>query len=76
MRNTAAAIGLAASLIAARDPQAVMVVLPADHAIRPTITFVNTFRAAIHRAEDRHVVGPLVVSERRSLRTARCDIEN
>lgn len=33
-RNTAPAIGLAAALIAARDPQAVMVVLPADHFIR------------------------------------------
>ncbi len=33
-RNTAPAIGLAASIIAAHDPQAVMAVLPADHFIR------------------------------------------
>ena len=33
-RNTAPAIGLAAIIIAAHDPQAVMAVLPADHFIR------------------------------------------
>lgn len=33
-RNTAPAIGLAAALIAARDPSGVMVVLPADHFIK------------------------------------------
>lgn len=33
-RNTAAAIGLAGSLIAARDPNAVIVFLPADHHVR------------------------------------------
>ena len=44
-RNTAPAIGLAAALIAARDPSGVMAVLPADHfiknetALRDTLTF-------------------------------------
>jgi mannose-1-phosphate guanylyltransferase len=44
-RNTAPAIGLAAALIAARDPSAVMAVLPADHfikneqALRDTLAF-------------------------------------
>lgn len=33
-RNTAPAIGLAAALIAARDPSGIMVVLPADHFIK------------------------------------------
>lgn len=33
-RNTAPAVGLAATLIAAHDPSGVMVVLPADHYIR------------------------------------------
>ena len=33
-KNTAPAIGLAATIIAAHDPQGVMVVLPADHFIR------------------------------------------
>jgi mannose-1-phosphate guanylyltransferase len=46
-RNTAPAIGLAAALIAARDPSAVMVVLPADHfiknetALRDTLSFAG-----------------------------------
>lgn len=46
-RNTAAAIGLAAALIAARDPSGIMVVLPADHFIknekmlRDTLTFAG-----------------------------------
>jgi len=44
-RNTAPAIGLAAALIAARDPSGVMAVLPADHfiknetALRDTLVF-------------------------------------
>jgi mannose-1-phosphate guanylyltransferase len=50
MRNTAAAIGLAAGLISARDPDAVMVVVPADHSIRPKEVFVSTFLAAAKRA--------------------------
>lgn len=33
-RNTAPAVGLAATIIAARDPEGVMAVLPADHYIR------------------------------------------
>lgn len=44
-RNTAPAIGLAAALIAARDPSGIMAVLPADHfiknenALRETLSF-------------------------------------
>ncbi|MFZ4855712.1 MAG: mannose-1-phosphate guanylyltransferase [Desulfuromonadaceae bacterium] len=46
-RNTAPAIGLAASLIAAREPSGIMVVLPADHfiknetALRDTLVFAG-----------------------------------
>ncbi len=46
-RNTAPAIGLAAALIAARDPSGLMAVLPADHFIknermlRDTLTFAG-----------------------------------
>lgn len=46
-RNTAPAIGLAAALIAARDPSGIMAVLPADHFIknetmlRDTLTFAG-----------------------------------
>ncbi|MHC4934170.1 MAG: mannose-1-phosphate guanylyltransferase, partial [Planctomycetota bacterium] len=52
MRNTAAAIGLAAFLIRQRDPDAVMVVVPADHAIQPQENFLATFSAAIERAKE------------------------
>ena len=47
-RGTAASIGVAAVLIAARDPQAVMVSLHSDHAIAD----VAGFRAAIAFAEE------------------------
>jgi mannose-1-phosphate guanylyltransferase len=46
-RNTAPAIGLAAALVAARDPSGIMAVLPADHfiknekALRDTLTFAG-----------------------------------
>jgi len=52
MRNTAAAIGLAATLIEARDPGAVMVVVPADHVIGPQDVFEATFAAAVRRAAE------------------------
>ena len=45
-RNTAPAIGLAAELIAKRDPSATMIVLPADHHIRDA----SAFRAVLARA--------------------------
>lgn len=46
-RDTAACIALGAALIAARDPDAVMLVMPADHVIEP----VQEFRRAVHAAE-------------------------
>jgi mannose-1-phosphate guanylyltransferase len=46
-RDTAACIGLGAALIARQDPQAVMLVTPADHVIEPT----QEFRRAVHVAE-------------------------
>ncbi len=46
-RDTAACIGLGAALIAKQDPQATMLVMPADHVIEPT----QEFRRAIHVAE-------------------------
>lgn len=45
-RNTAPCIGVAALMARARDPRAVLVVLPADHAIGN----VRAFRAALRRA--------------------------
>jgi mannose-1-phosphate guanylyltransferase len=46
-RDTAACIGLGAALIARQEPQAVMLVMPADHVIEP----VQEFRRAAHVAE-------------------------
>src|SRR5262249_38911527 len=45
-RDTAAAVGLGAALIAREDPDAVMIVTPADHVIEP----VQEFRRAVHVA--------------------------
>src|SRR5919198_2555754 len=45
-RDTAPCIGLGAALIARHDPDAVMLVTPADHVIEP----VQEFRRAVHVA--------------------------
>ena len=52
MRNTAAAIGLAAVSIHQRDPEGVMAVMPADHVISPRDVFESTFAAAARRAHE------------------------
>src|SRR5262245_2589967 len=49
-RTTAAAIALAAARIAARDPEAVLVVLSADHWIPEGARFRRTMAAAAARA--------------------------
>jgi mannose-1-phosphate guanylyltransferase len=46
-RDTAACIALGAALMAREDPEAVMIVMPADHLIEP----VQEFRRAVHAAE-------------------------
>jgi mannose-1-phosphate guanylyltransferase len=51
-RNTAPCVGLAAVAVAARDPEAVMVVLPADHLISPREEFQRALRAAAAAAEE------------------------
>ena len=56
MRNTAAAIGVAALHARRRDPEGVMVVLPADHVIRPQDAFEACFRAAVRRAAEADVL--------------------
>ena len=45
-RNTAAAIGLGTLAILQEDPDAVIVVTPADHVIRPTADFHRTIHTA------------------------------
>ena len=52
--NTAACIALAAAAWARRDPNAILVLLPADHWIQPTAAFHRSIQAAIDvaRAHD------------------------
>ena len=49
-RDTAPCIGLAALLIAKRDPDAVMLVAPSDHVIHPAEEFQKTVRVAAELA--------------------------
>jgi mannose-1-phosphate guanylyltransferase len=49
-RNTAPAIGLAAVYLRELDPEATMVVLPADHEIEDRAAFVRSLRLAVQMA--------------------------
>jgi mannose-1-phosphate guanylyltransferase len=51
-RDTAACIGLGAALIADRDPNAVMLVMPADHVIEPAQEFCRAVHVAEQMAEE------------------------
>ena len=55
-RNTAAAVGLAAALVAAHDPSGVMVVLPADHFIKNEKVLRETLVFAGKSANDGFLV--------------------
>jgi len=50
-RDTANAIGLAAHLLAQRDPDATMAVFTADHLIEPRDAFQNVIRCGLQAAE-------------------------
>jgi mannose-1-phosphate guanylyltransferase len=51
-RNTAPCITYAAAILADRDPDATMVVLPADHVIGDVEQFHDTLRVALDAAQD------------------------
>lgn len=51
-RNTAPCIGLSAVHLMKRDPEAVMVVLPADHRIDDRDAFLDTLRTAVQFVEE------------------------
>jgi len=51
-RDTAAAVALATAWVAARDHQATMLVLPADHVIKDRAAFQKTMRTAAHAARE------------------------
>jgi mannose-1-phosphate guanylyltransferase len=50
-RDTAPCVGLAAAIVAKADPEGVMIVMPADHVIRPAEAFLRTVRAALATIE-------------------------
>lgn len=66
MRNTAAAIGLAAARIAAAAPDAVMVVLPADHRVPQAGAFAAAVRVAVRAAAREPVLVTLGVRPTRA----------
>jgi mannose-1-phosphate guanylyltransferase len=51
-RDTAPCVGLAAGIVAHKDPGGTMIVMPADHVIEPTSAFLATVRAAVSVIED------------------------
>jgi mannose-1-phosphate guanylyltransferase len=60
-RNTGMAVGLAAARIGALEPDAVLVLLPADHAIRPPGAFAAAVRRAARAAAEAEVLVTLGV---------------
>ncbi|MCB2187417.1 MAG: NTP transferase domain-containing protein [Deltaproteobacteria bacterium] len=63
-RNTAAAAGLGAAWVAARDPQAVCLVLPADHLITDEEAFRQTLAKAARLAAAEEVLVTLGLTPR------------
>ena len=55
-RNTAPAIGLAATIVAAHDPSGIMLVLPADHFIKDEEALRDTLIHAGHAARNGYLV--------------------
>jgi mannose-1-phosphate guanylyltransferase len=51
-RNTAPCIGLAAKWISHSDPDAIMIILPADHIIRDIEEFLHVLNRAVHVAKE------------------------
>lgn len=51
-RNTAPAVAAAATILAAEDPNALMLVLPSDHMIEDTVMFRAAIKTAADAAED------------------------
>jgi mannose-1-phosphate guanylyltransferase len=51
-RDTAPCVGLGSALVAARDPDAVLVVMPADHVIEPAQEFRRAIQGAVQLVEE------------------------
>lgn len=55
-RDTAPCVALAAALVRRKDPNATMVMLPADHVIRPAKVFQDTLKRAAEQAQNGFLV--------------------
>jgi mannose-1-phosphate guanylyltransferase len=51
-RDTAPCVALAAGIVASKDPDGTMIVMPADHVIEPVEAFRTTVRAAVAVIDD------------------------
>ena len=65
-RNTAAALGLAAAMLAARDPEATMVVLPADQHVADEAGLTRAFEAAFAAVERDDVISTIGITPTRA----------
>ena len=61
-RNTAAALGLAAAVLAERDPDAVLAVLPADQHVADEPGLTRALEIALHAVEHDDVIGTIGIS--------------
>jgi mannose-1-phosphate guanylyltransferase len=51
-RDTAPCVGLAAGIVASKDPDGTMIVMPADHVIEPVEAFRTTLHSAVSVIDD------------------------
>lgn len=65
-RNTAPAIAVAARILRAEDPDAVMIVLPADHVIRDAAAFRSTLDVAVKVASEKRALVTLGIRPTRA----------
>lgn len=65
-RNTAPAIGLAAAVIAARDPDAVLAILPADQHIADEVGFARVLERALAAVEERGAIATIGIAPTRA----------
>ncbi len=65
-RNTAPAIGLAAAVLAARDPDAVLAILPADQHVADEAGLQRVLERALAAVEARDVIGTIGIAPTRA----------
>jgi mannose-1-phosphate guanylyltransferase len=65
-RNTAAALGLAAAMLAERDPAAVMVVLPADQHVADEAALARVLETALAAVEREDGIGTIGIAPTRA----------